>query len=183
MMVFIGFFMLVTVAIYVISAIFLMKLLRHTGHRRPWAAWVPIMNTAALLEIGGFANAWPWVAVLLAASVVAGAVAWIPVVGWLLFFAVVVFAIMITVWIARGVHAGLGMKSTGGVVLAVLLPIVWVIWMSVVAGKARYNVYAAMQEAQTFPLKWFTANPSFPANTFDTPADPAPSGEVRSAPM
>lgn len=152
--------LLIVPVVYVVTALFLMKLLRNGGHQHPVAAWVPLWSTAALFELAGIRVAWGWVAVLFAG----GALSAIPYVGWLISVGVLVVSVMLTVWTARSIQAGLGLRSTGGVVLAVLLPPVWLIWMSVRSGKlgkgvpgipARYDRDLAISIGGSFPMNWF----------------------------
>lgn len=147
---FVGF--IFAVAIYVINAIFLMKLLKNTGHRTPGSAWVPIWNTASLFQIGGIKQPWIWVAVLFGANLIAS---FIPVIGFIVSLAVVVAAVMLMVWVAKGVQAGLGINSVGGIVLAVLIPLAWIIWMAIASGKRSYDRNAALVEGGSLPLNWF----------------------------
>lgn len=162
----IGFVVIVSLLTYVINALFLMRLLKRTGHHQPWAAWVPVMNTAALLEVGGFSRPWPLIGIMFAGSVLSA----IPFVGWVAAIALLVLGIMMVIWIAKGVHAGLGMDSTGGIVLAVLVPFAWVIWMSIAAGKRQFNPHAAAAMGRTFPIEWFGQNPAYPGSVFETQA-------------
>jgi len=149
---FMGVALLFAVIYYVVNAIFLMKLLKNSGHRSPAAAWVPFWNQAALTELGGIRKPWIWVLVLFGVNILAGL---IPVVGFLLSLAGLAAAIVLMVYIAKGVQAGLGINSTGGLVLAVIVPLAWIIWMSIASGKRKYNLGAALSEGDRFPMNWF----------------------------
>ena len=143
---------LFAVVLYVINAIFLMKLLKNAGHKTPIAAWVPLWNTVSLMELGGIRQPWIWALIFFAGSAIGGA---IPVVGVVLSLAVMVAAIIVTVYLAKGVQAALGIDSVGGIVLAVLLPVIWVIWMAIASGKVqRYNVEAAVAQGASMPINW-----------------------------
>lgn len=147
-----AFFAVVGLISYVINAIFLSKILKVAGHKKPVAAWVPVWNTVALMELGGIRKPWMWIVVILGSSALSA----IPVIGFILSLALLVATVMLYIWIAKGVHAGLGMDSTGGIVLAVLLPLVWIIWMAIVAGKkGRFNRGAAIDMGASFPLNFF----------------------------
>lgn len=79
--------------------------------------------------------------------------------GQVLTIAQLVLIVMLTVWMARGVQAGLGLNSTGGVVLAVLVFVAWIIWIGLRADKAAfYNWDAARPVGATFPLSKYVAN-------------------------
>lgn len=146
------FFFIIAVAAYVVKAIFLMKLLKNAGHKTPVAAWVPIWNTVSLMQIGGIKQPWIWALVFVGGSVVASM---IPYVGFILSLGILVAAVMVTIYLAKGVQAGVGTGSTGGIVLAVLLPIVWVIWMALASDKREYDRDAAIREGSRMPWNWF----------------------------
>lgn len=146
---------------YVINSIFLMKLLKNAGHAHPGAAWVPLWNTVVLFELGGIRTPWIWVIILFAG----GALSAIPILGFIISIALLVASIMLVIWMAKGVQMGLGLESTGGIVLAIFIPFAWVIWMAIRSDKVKYSVHTAVREGGTFPLNWFgEGNPyaSFP---------------------
>lgn len=140
------------VIFYVVNAIFLMKLLKNAGHRAPGSAWVPIWNQVSLAEIGGIKQPWIWMLIIFAGSFVAGL---IPVIGFILSLVLLAASIILMVYIAKGVQAGLGIDSIGGIVLAVVVPLAWIIWMAIASGKRNYDKNAALQEGATFPMNWF----------------------------
>lgn len=140
------------VAAYVVNSIFLMKLLRNAGHKTPVAAWVPIWNTVSLMQIGGIKQPWVWALIFVGGSFVAGL---IPYIGFFISLGILVAAIIVTIYLAKGVQAGVGTGSTGGIVLAVLLPIIWVIWISLASNKSSYNRDAAIAEGSRMPWNWF----------------------------
>jgi amino acid transporter len=87
-------------------------------------------------------------------------------IGWLISLAIIALAAVLMAWVARGVQAALNIDSTPGIVLAVLLPWVWIIWMSMASNNTRYTLSNAQHLAPTFPLQWFQPNPQNPANAF-----------------
>lgn len=97
------------VIIYVINAIFLGKIFKKAGVES-WIAWVPFYNTWKMLEIGGQKGAYIFFVL-------------IPFVGSLIF---TVFSIIAMYNI--GLKLG---KSGAFVLLAIFLPIVWVIWLAI----------------------------------------------------
>lgn len=153
-------FFFFAVALYVVQAIFQMKLLKNAGHKYPASAWVPLWNTVTLFEIGGIRMPWAWVAVLFGAGLLSS----IPVLGLLISLALVVVSVILSIWMAKGVQAGTRTGSTGGIVLAVLLPIVWVIWQSLASEKTKpYDVDAAIAAGGEMPINWFgQGNPREP---------------------
>lgn len=167
-------FMLAFAAVfYVINAIFLMKLLKNAGHKNPVAAWVPLWNTVTLFEVAGIKGPWIWVAIFFASGLVSG----IPVLGSIIAIGVLVISIILTIWMAKGVHAGLGFESVGGIVLAIFLPFIWLIWVALKSDSVPYNLNAAISNGNTLPIDWFKGGnpyqsfnlvPNFP-NNFTNP--------------
>lgn len=93
---------------YVVVSIFLMRIFKKAGVPQ-WAAWVPIYNSWKLLEIGGQQGFWAILAI-------------IPIVN---------IASAIFMYIAM-YNIGLKLGKEGiFVLLAIFLPIVWLIWLAV----------------------------------------------------
>lgn len=102
------FVLIATVISYVIGALLLSRIFKKAGVE-PWKAWVPIYNTWVMLELGDQKGYW---AVLML----------IPVVNLVAF----VFLII------AEYHIGLKLGKEGPfVLLAIFLPIVWLIWLAV----------------------------------------------------
>lgn len=141
------------VIFYVVNAIFLMKLLKNAGHKTPGSAWVPIWNQVSMAEIGGIKQPWIWMLALFAGSFIVGL---IPVIGVILSLVFLVVSIILMVYIAKGIQAGLGIDSVGGIVLAVIVPLAWIIWMAIASGKRNgYDRDAALREGGSLPMNWF----------------------------
>ncbi len=65
-------------------------------------------------------------------------------------------SITLAVWWARAIQAAVGVTSTaGGVVLAIFIPLAWLIWMAVSASKNGFNLEKALALGSTFPLRIF----------------------------
>ncbi len=93
---------------YAITAIFLMLIFKKAGVPG-WAAWVPFYNNWKLLEIGGQQGFWSVLSI-------------IP-------FVNIISAIMIYIALY---HIGIKLGKSGAfVVLAIFLPLVWIIWLAV----------------------------------------------------
>jgi hypothetical protein len=108
------FSLLIAVIIYVVFAIFLGMIFKKTGVK-PWVAWVPFYNSWKLLEIGGQQGFWAVLAI-------------IPFVNYV--SAVFMYIAMY--------HIGKKLGKDGVfVLLAIFLPIVWVIWLAV--DKSKWN--------------------------------------------
>ena len=129
-----------------------MKLLKNAGHKTPVSAWIPIWSTNSLLEIGGIKQPWIWTLLIIVGSSIGNM---IPVLGVFIAIAAMVIAVILTIYMAKGVQAGVGTGSTGGIVLAVLVPIAWIIWMAIASGKTAYNKEAAIAQGSTMPMNWF----------------------------
>lgn len=99
-------FVIVAIA-YIVTALLLGRIFKKAGVES-WKAWVPIYNNWTLLELGGQKGYW---AVL----------AFIPIIN---------IASVIFMFIAM-YHIGLGFgKESIFVLLAILLPLVWYIWLA-----------------------------------------------------
>lgn len=94
--------------IYAVTAIFLMRIFKKAG-QPGWPAWVPLYNNWKMLEIGGQQGFWAILAI-------------IPIVN------IVSAVFMIIAMYNIGLKLG---KEGIFVLLAVFLPIVWLIWLAV----------------------------------------------------
>lgn len=107
-LIFVVFYFLFIAAIYVVTAIFLGKIFKKAGVAS-WKAWVPLYNTWKLLEIGGQQGFWAVLAIIPLVNIVAA----------------------IFMYIAM-YNIGLKLQKEGiFVLLAIFLPIVWIIWLAV----------------------------------------------------
>jgi hypothetical protein len=57
------------VAVYVYTALALSTIAKKLGHDKPWLAWIPVVNIALVLQMGGFHWAWTFLV-------------FIPILGW-----------------------------------------------------------------------------------------------------
>jgi hypothetical protein len=97
---------------YVISALLLSQIFHKAGLPR-WIAWVPFYNNWKFLELGGQPGFWAVLTI-------------IPVVN---------IASYVFIYIAM-YHVGLKLGKSGAfVILGILLPIVWFIWLAVDSSK------------------------------------------------
>jgi len=102
------FFLIIIVANYIVSAIFLSKIFKKAG-LAGWPAWVPFYNNWKLLEIGGQPGFWAALSWISPVSIVSAVFTYIAV-----------------------YHVGLKLGKSGAfVVLGIFLPIVWIIWLAV----------------------------------------------------
>lgn len=97
------------IAIYVVSAIFLGMIFKKAGIES-WKAWVPLYNNWVLLEMGGQQG---WIALL---SLIPGAS--------------IVTAIFMYIAMYH-ISIKFGKDGTLFLLLAILMPIVWFIWLAV----------------------------------------------------
>jgi hypothetical protein len=105
-----GFFLFVlavAVVSYVIVALFLGRIFKKAGIAS-WKAWVPIYNSWIVLEMGGQKGYWAVVALIPLVNIVAA-------------------VFMIIAMYNIGLKFG---KSSAFVLLAIFLPLVWVIWLA-----------------------------------------------------
>jgi hypothetical protein len=108
------FFMLLFAAIYVVYAIFLGRIFKKAG-QPAWIAWVPFYNDWKLLELGGQQGFWAVLAI-------------VPIVN---------YVSLVFKYIAM-YHVGKKLGKEGAfVLLAIFLPIVWLIWLGV--DKSKWN--------------------------------------------
>lgn len=150
-MVMAGFFFFAIVA-YVVTAFFLQKLLKSAGHKTPASAWVPLWSTVSLMEIGGIKQPWIWTLIFFGGSAFSNL---IPGIGPIISLAVLVFAVIVTIFLAKGVQAGVGKGETGMIVLAVLVPMLWIILMAIESEKRKYDRERALAVGATMPFNWF----------------------------
>ena len=152
LLVFGAFALLIGLALYAVQAIFQTKILRNAGYSNPVAgAWVPVWNLASLLQVGGIKQAWRWTLIVIGLNILGSA---IPGVGIIFSLAVVVLMVILYIWLAKGLQAALRTGGTGGIVLAVLVPFAWIIWMGIVSGRERYDRTAALREGGAMPMDW-----------------------------
>ena len=122
-------FTLIAAAIgYVVYAIFLGRLFKKAGVES-WIAWVPFYNTWKLLEIGGQPGFWAVLTI-------------VPVVSY------VSIVFMYTAMYHIGLKLG---KSGTFVLLAIFLPIVWLIWLAV--DKSKWHDKASTARSLHQPVK------------------------------
>lgn len=100
---------LFVVAMYVISALCLMRIFKKADIEQPWAAWVPIYNNWKMLEIGGQQGFWAVLAIIPVVNIIS---------------AVFMYIAMY--------HIGLKLEKEGVFILfAIFLSPVWLIWLAV----------------------------------------------------
>lgn len=139
---------------YLVTAFFQYKLLKNVGHKTPASAWVPVWNTITLMETGGVRKAGIWTLILIGGSFIS---AFIPFIGFFISLAIFVVAIILTIYMVKGVHAGLGKDDSaiGGIILAIFIPMAWIIWMAIESGKAKFNPERAVAAGGKMPMNWF----------------------------
>lgn len=102
------FMMVMALAIYIVSALLLSSVFKKAGVA-PWKAWVPILNSWKILEIGGQQGFWAILAIVPIANIVA-----------------VIFMIIAMHNINRKLSYDVGMT-----VLAIFLPLIWLIILAI----------------------------------------------------
>ena len=108
------FLLILALANYVVTSIFLMNIFTKAGVAS-WIAWVPFYNQWKLLEIGGQQGFWAVLTI-------------VPIIQWVS---------MVFIYIAA-YHIGKKLGKSGAFVLwAIFLPLVWFIWLG--ADKSKWN--------------------------------------------
>lgn len=126
--------LLLAVALYVLSSIFLMKIFDKAGVQGKWRAWVPIYNSMVFLKLGDLS---PWLFLYaIGASII---LSWLPVIGQLIGLAA--FALMVVAAWRVGLKLD---KSAAWVILyalgAITGGITTLIWLGINAfDKSRWN--------------------------------------------
>lgn len=57
----------ISIASYVFMALAYQSIFKKSGYKRPWFAWIPILNLVPILEIAGFH--WGWVFLIVGAAI------------------------------------------------------------------------------------------------------------------
>jgi len=110
----IGLILVAGIIAYILSAIFLSRIFKKAGVDG-WIAWVPFYNTWKLLELGGQQGFWAVLAI-------------VPIINYVA--AVFMYIAMY--------HIGKKLGKDGTfVLLAIFVPIVWIIWLAV--DKSKWN--------------------------------------------
>lgn len=139
---------------YVMTGIFLSKLLKKAGHKTPYAAWVPIWNQATILQVAGIRGAWGWTAALIGGALL-GALLAPFFIGSIIGLAVSVFAIIVAVYAFKAVQKATGVGEVGYIVLGIFFPWIWLILQSSAAERNGYDHAAAFRDSDSFPMNWF----------------------------
>lgn len=122
------FWIIFAIIVYVVGALLLGRIFKKAG-LASWPAWVPIYNAWKLLEIGGQQGFWAVLSL-------------IPLVN-------IVSAVFI---IIAEYHVGLKLGKSGAfVLLAIFLPIVWLIWLAVDGSKWNEKAVGAAPSLATGP--------------------------------
>lgn len=117
---------IVFAVVYVVTAIFLGMIFKKAGVPA-WAAWVPFYNNWKLLEIGGQPGFWAVLGIITPLNIVTAIFTYISM-----------------------YHIGLKLGKQGAfVLLAIFLPIVWMIWLAV--DKSTWNDKASSAPSKAVP--------------------------------
>lgn len=109
-----AFYFLFIAVMYVVSSLALMKIFKKAGVPG-WIAWVPFYNSWKMLEIGGQQGFWAVLAIIPFANIVSAVFTYIAM-----------------------YHIGKKLDKEGVfVLLAIFLPLVWLIWLAV--DKSKWN--------------------------------------------
>lgn len=140
---FMVFMLFIAVAAYVVTSLFLGRIFKKAGIES-WKAWVPVYNTWIMLEMGGQPGYWAILALIPIVNIVA-----------CVFICIAMYQI--------GLNFG---KEGAFVLLAIFLPLVWLIWLAVDKSTWKGGLPAAAQAP---------AKPSSSAEPPQPPVNTAPS--------
>lgn len=118
---FLIFWILLLVGSYVFMALAYQSIFRKSGYKRPWFAWIPILNLVPILELGKFH--WAWIFLSIGA--------FIPIIG---FFAMMVLAVISIIAHWR-IFQNAG--YAGALSLLLMIPIVNYILLGIVAWQKK----------------------------------------------
>ena len=116
---FLGLYAVLGIAWYVFFGIAGSRLFKKMGYANPWAAWVPLYNTYALLEVGK-QKGW-WIFVFLGASFLNI----IPVIGSILYMAAAVLLGIASIYAYININKGFQKDTTTWTIFAALLNPIW----------------------------------------------------------
>lgn len=150
---FFGFSIFFGIAYYVFFGIAGTILFKKAGYKNPWAAWVPIYQNYALLEIGGQRGGF---ALLPIAGLVLQV---IPVLGQIASFLLSIVTLVATIYAYVGINKAFRKDTTTWTILAVLLPPVWL-------GILAWNKEPYQKENVNGPEFLPTVLPNLTRNTF-----------------
>lgn len=116
------------IAMYIIFALLMGRIFKKAGVES-WKAWVPVYNNWVLLELGGQQGFWAVLALVPVVNIVA---------------AVFIYIAMHNIGLKLG-------KEGAFVLLAIFLPVVWLIWLAVDSstweGKQKHKAAPANKDA------------------------------------
>lgn len=128
---FLGVFLLIGAAAYVVSSIFYNKLFEKAGVEGKWRGWVPVYREMIFVKLGDL-NPW-WLLVLFGAAFVLNLIPYIgPLLGWIPSIAAAVYSVLAAYRVGQKLQ-----KEGAWVVLYFFLSIVWLGIMAY--DKSRWN--------------------------------------------
>lgn len=152
------------IAVYVLFALSINKLLTKANHPNPWAGWVPIYNTWTLCEIAGRPGWWALVGLL---SV-------IPFINFIAWIAVLVVQIFVSIDLSKSFG-----KDSVFAILLILLPVVGLPLLGF--GDAQYQG-AAGPEGDKFKSSGMNNTPPQNPEGPQGPQAPTPPPDSNSGP-
>jgi hypothetical protein len=167
---FLGVFLLIAAAAYVVSSIFYSKLFEKAGVEGKWRGWVPVYREMVFVKLGDL-NPW-WLLVLFGAAFVLSLIPYVgALISWIPSLAATVYMVMAAYRVGQKLQ-----KEGAWVVLYIFLSIVW---LGIVAfDKSRWN-------PQIPPAPWsrtFLADNVVWSGIPVQPGAPAPQGGYGAAP-
>ncbi|WP_347345398.1 large exoprotein [Microbacterium sp.] len=160
-------FILIGIALWVITSFFMMKIFEKAGVQGKWRAWVPIYNSMIFSKLGDLS---PWlVLIAIGASLL---LSWVPVLGWVISIASYLI-LLAAAW-------RVGLKLQKEAVWVILYFFLAPVWLGINAfDRSRWNtaIPAAPWASNSFladSTQWAGIPSQTPAGGF--PPNPATSG-------
>jgi hypothetical protein len=151
------FSVIICLAVYVVTAIFMMKLF-NKAKVAAWKAWVPFVNTWAFLQLGGQKGAWalgailaipimvivsiviPIVTLAVAPTASDGSVAFTLIVVAILAYSIAYVGVLLTTVFQCIAAYNIGKKLTFDSAMVVLYIFVGIVWLGIAGlGKAKFD--------------------------------------------
>lgn len=120
------FWMIFAIAAYIISALFIRKLLRLAGHPSPNQAWIPVYNGMLWAKLTDL-NPWVYLIAVGGAGIVASILSAIPYVGPFLAFIIGLVPAAVFVVMVYRTNQKVGKAPVGWTIFGVLLSLIWMI--------------------------------------------------------
>ncbi len=138
-------FPIIFIVSYVISALFIRKLLVLAGSPSPNLAWIPVFNGMLWAKLTDV-SPWVYLIVVLGSGILSG----IPVLGWI----IALLPVILMVLMILRTNQKLGKDPVGWTIFGVLLSLIWMIVLLVQGNSLTWRTGAANGVPAPFWHKW-----------------------------